>query len=280
MSTIYDILIKACFKEDYSFFRRNLERDQVKSEKAFWMAAIEVLHRHDKFPFFIVHKLYTDLLYDRPALELTLSRHLSTIHKNNISPNQNDIQHLQRKCETAAYIRSEVTDVLTSILENCDQKSIQIDLETSKEHQPYLPSPVVIVQHLYDVAYTQVNASSWFYPNSNELSLAQLHTIQKKVTSYFPYFLLQVGLDKLSLESNSNTAPPEFRKYMPSISEAVKIHITGNPWQLALTNAQLSHIIHHKYSGRRKSSNGKIVEDLFNHKSIQKAIQRFRGQSN
>lgn len=280
MSSFINIINTTCFHTDYSFFKRELERDQVNAEKAFWMAAINLLNMHEHFPFFMVHKLYIDLTYDRPALELALARNLSNIHKDGLSPIEQDVKHLRQKVSTAIYIRSEITDTLKGVLDNCDLQPTSIELLPSKDHQPYLPSPQVIIQHMYDIAQTQVNTPSWQYPNSSELSLVQLNQIRKKVTSYFPYFLLRLALDRLSNGSDFQNEPLEFREKVSSAGEAVKTHLTRYPWELNLTDAQLSHIITHSYSNRKKSSNGKVVEELFDPKSVQKAIRRFRGKIN
>lgn len=280
MPNLYEIITQACFKEDYSFYKRDLERDQVSSEKSFWMAAINLLNKHEHFPFFVMHKLYVDLTYDRPSLELALARNLSAIHKNGLSPSDQNVRQLHQKVNTATYIRSEITDTLKGILDSCDQHLTPIELIPSKEHQPYLPSPQAIIQHVYDIAHTKANTPSWHYPNSSELTLPQLNTIRKKVTSYFPYFLLRLALERLFKGSDFQNEPVEFRERVPSVGEAVKIHLTRDPLELYLTDVQLSHIITNSYSGRKESSSGKVVEELFDPKSVQKAIRRFRGNSN
>lgn len=279
MSSFVDIISTACLDTNYSFLKRELERDQIKSEKAFWMAVIHLLNMHGHLPFYTVHKLYIDLTYDRPALELALARNLSAIHKNGLTPTEKDIQQIRQKVNNASYIQTEVIDVLKDLLDSCDQQLTPIAFLPSKEPQPYLPSPQTIIQHVYDTAHTQVNTPSWHYPNSSELSLAQLHHIQKTVTSYFPYFLLRLVMDWVTVHDSINE-PLEFRERVTSVSEAVKIHLTRYPWEIKLTDAQLSHIITHSYSLRKTSKTGEIIEDLLDSKNVQKAIRRFRGKKN
>lgn len=281
MDSILEVLKDVIKREKYDFLKRDYERDQSIVEKAFWMNVITSIYPGQKFEFKTLYKLYAELLFDNPTLELRLhenmAKHLSQLPK---EPTEQEINDLRQLAKTGKYIEQEFKDVLLEIRDSLNEgENTDISVENRHNYQPYLPSPDQIM-YFYR-AFTQDNPEpkKLTFSRAMELSIHELKQIRKKADSYFPYYLLSLTLEKISDAKDFGGKKIITRSIVGGASDAVSIELSKYPWEINLSDEQLHYIIFNNYcSMDKKDGSNKVI--LFTTSAIYKAIRRFRGKDN
>lgn len=281
MNSISKILENVTLNTEYDFFRRNYERDQASIEKAFWMNVIASIYPGQRFDFYTLYKLYVDLLYDKPALELrlheNLAKHLGEIPE---SFSEEEINNLKEMVDRSKNIKQELTDVIHKIKASFNKgEKTAIAVDTRYNYQPYLPSASEIIYLYRVVTQNTLEPKELYFPRATEISISELNRIRKKANSYFPYYLLGLSIQKLEEAKNFGRKEIIPRLVVSGASEAVSTELSKYPWNINLSDEQLCHIVFHNYC-TIEEQDGTSKVNLLENTAISKAIRRFRGKEN
>jgi hypothetical protein len=268
----FDSLLKSAFKTDYSIFKREYERDQVKVEKIFWSTVLGIYHEHGKIDFESTFRVLIAILYDRPSMEVILFNRFDGVSHSDYKITHSQAEQLVKKFQQGEKVKQELIHALEDFVQMSEiSRSFQIiNLKLKKNHQPHLPSISMAVNALRSKAKGKLINGPLHYPFHKKLTLPQLNDFRQLSEAYQPFFLLKVLDQRLHEWLKLSTESFHFKKRVRSVSTAVAYAIVTYPWEINYTNSQLAHRIFNYYAD--------LEGNNFKPNSILKAIKRFRDE--
>lgn len=266
----FNEMLKSAFKTDYSIYKRNYERDQVKVEKIFWSTVLSVYQKFGKIDFESTFRILVAILFDRTSMEVFLLNRFEGISHSDYIINQSQSAQRIRMYEQGEKAKQDLIMALEHFVQESTilQTPQIIDLNLTKNHHPYLPSISMAVNALRSQAEGELVLGQLYYPFQRKLSIPQLNVFRKFSEAYLPYYLLKILEQRLYEWLKLSAEKFYVKKRVRSVSTAVAYAIVTYPWEINYTNSQLAHRIYNYYSD--------FDGNEFDPSSILKAIKRFR----